>query len=162
MKRWQKSGRLMGSALAAVAAFGTRELSATVDGFAEVSAAQSSALGLLAGALHRQVAGDRQQPAEGRSREVLADRARRVSLRGGFGRRARYRASRKPNAMTNSTAVMMTAVAAPAAILAFSLAVVERMGPDATDDVSRFVYGPFWTARFACILRLRRKSHPVP
>ncbi|MCK1475165.1 hypothetical protein IVB27_10205 [Bradyrhizobium sp. 197] len=36
----------MGSALAAVAAFGTRELSATVDGFAELSAAQSSALNL--------------------------------------------------------------------------------------------------------------------
>jgi hypothetical protein len=46
MKRWQKSGRLMGSALAAVAAFGTRELSATIDGFAELSAAQSSALNL--------------------------------------------------------------------------------------------------------------------
>jgi hypothetical protein len=36
----------MGSALAAVAAFGTRELSATIDGFAELSAAQSSALNL--------------------------------------------------------------------------------------------------------------------
>ncbi|MET4216551.1 methyl-accepting chemotaxis protein [Bradyrhizobium sp. LB7.2] len=37
---------VMGSVLAAVAAFGTRELSATVDGFAELSAAQSSALNL--------------------------------------------------------------------------------------------------------------------
>jgi hypothetical protein len=109
------------------AAHGTQQVSTNIT---DVQARRGrDRLGLLAGAFHRQDAGDRQQPAEGRSREVLADRACRVSLRGGFGRRARYRASRKPNAMTNSTAVMMTAVAAPAAILAFSLAVVERMGP---------------------------------
>ncbi|MGY4428980.1 hypothetical protein ACVWWO_001457 [Bradyrhizobium sp. F1.13.1] len=37
---------VMGFAMVAVAGFGTRELSATVDGFAELSAAQSSALNL--------------------------------------------------------------------------------------------------------------------
>lgn len=37
---------VMGCAMLAVAAFGTRELSATVDGFGELGAAQSSALNL--------------------------------------------------------------------------------------------------------------------
>ncbi|MBB4368927.1 hypothetical protein GGD63_001706 [Bradyrhizobium sp. cir1] len=40
-----------------------------------------------------------------------------------------YRASRNASAMTNRTAVMMTAVTAPAMILAFSRAVVGCMQP---------------------------------
>ena len=41
----------------------------------------------------------------------------------------------------NSTAVMMTAVAAPATILVFSLAVVERIGEAPEVDAIKFAYG---------------------